>query len=108
MDTDSRATWPALLAGRRAQRHVEPEIARARDLAEAYHYLDYYGRVYGGSDFLGRDQTVSGSWRADRFITRIAREVVELGGDPTLLEAHTDYMRDGIAQAIRDANETSR
>jgi len=33
----SRATWPALLAGRREQRHAEPDIARARDLAEAYH-----------------------------------------------------------------------
>jgi hypothetical protein len=39
----SRATWPALVAGRREQRHTEPEIAAARDLADAYHYLDYYG-----------------------------------------------------------------
>ena len=33
----SRATWPALLTGRREQRHAEPDIACARDLAEAYH-----------------------------------------------------------------------
>jgi hypothetical protein len=59
----SRATW--LLTGRREQRHAEPDIARARDLAEAYHYLDNYGHVYAQPDFLGNDQTVSGSWRAD-------------------------------------------
>ena len=67
----SRATWPALLAGRREQRHAAPDIARARDLAEAC-YLDYYGHVYTEPDFLGNDQTVSGSWRADRFIAQLA------------------------------------
>ena len=96
----SRATWPALLAGRREQRHAEPGIARARDLAEAYHYLDYYGHIYAEPDFLGNDQTVSGSWRADRFIAQLARQVLDLGGDPTLLDTHSDYMRDGIRIAL--------
>ena len=96
----SRATWPALLAGRREQRHAEPEIARARDLAEAYHYLDYYGHVYAEPDFLGNDQTVSGSWRADRFIAQLARQVLDLGGDPTLLELRSEYMRAGIRIAL--------
>ena len=54
----SRATWPALLAGRREQRHDEPDIARARDLAEAYH-LDYYGHAYAQPDFLGNNQRPS-------------------------------------------------
>ena len=96
----SRATWPALLAGRREQRHVEPGIAAARDLAEAYHYLDYYGKVYAAPDFLGNDQTVSGSWRADRLIAHLARQVLNLGGDPTLLSTHSDYMRAGISAAL--------
>jgi hypothetical protein len=96
----SRATWPALLAGRREQRHAEPDVARARDLAEAYHYLDYYGHVYAEPDFLGNDQTVSGSWRADRFIAQLARQVLDLGGDPTLLELRSEYMRDGIRIAL--------
>ena len=96
----SRATWPALLAGRREQRHAEPDIARARDLAEAYHYLDYYGHVYAEPDFLGNDQTVSGSWRADRFIAQLARQVLDLGGDPTLLELRSEYMRAGIRIAL--------
>jgi hypothetical protein len=96
----SRATWPALLAGRREQRHAEPDIARARDLAEAYHYLDYYGHVYAEPDFLGNDQTVSGSWRADRFIAQLAGQVLDLGGDPTLLQPRSDYMRAGIRIAL--------
>jgi hypothetical protein len=96
----SRATWPALLAGRREQRHAEPDNARARDLAEAYHYLDYYGHVYFEPDFLGNDQTVSGSCRADRFIAQLVRQVIDLGGDPTLLDLRSDYMRAGIRIAL--------
>lgn len=87
------ATWPQLLAGLRAQRQEEPEVARLRDLAEGYHYLDYYGSVYAS-------QPVSGEWRGDRLIEAIARDVIELGGDPTLLTAHTEYMAAGIAAAI--------
>ncbi len=34
-----------------------------------------------------RPQT-SGSWRADRFIAQLARQVLDLGGDPTLLVVH--------------------
>jgi hypothetical protein len=89
-----------LLVGRRAQRHAEPEIARARDLAEAYHYLDYYGHVYGQPDFLGNDQTVRDNWRADRLIADLTRQLLDLGGDPRLLTTHTDDMRAGIAQAL--------
>jgi hypothetical protein len=78
-----------VLAGRREQREVEPEIARARDLAEAYHYLDYYGRVY--ADLPWRED-----WTPVPLIARLAAEARELGGDPTLLEPHTDYMQEGI------------
>jgi hypothetical protein len=89
----SRATWPALLTGRREQRQAEPDIARARDLGEAHHYLDNYGHFHAQPDFLGNDQTVSGSWRADRFIAQLARQVLDLGGDPTLPEPRSDYTR---------------
>jgi hypothetical protein len=95
-----RATWPQLLAGITAQRSVEPAVARARDLADAYHHLDYFGHVYKHHDFLGEDQTTRGSWRADRFIAEIAREVLELGGDPTLIPVHSDYMRVGVDLAL--------
>lgn len=81
--------WPALLRGRAEQREVEPEVGRARDLAEAFHYLDYYGRVYADLPW-GED------WTPLPLIRRLAAEVRELGGDPTLLDPHTDYMREGI------------
>jgi hypothetical protein len=91
-------TWPRTLQALRDQREDEPEVATARDLASAYHYLDYYGHVYG-------DPAVSGDWRGDRFVQRIASEVLELGGDPTLLEARTQYMAAGIRMAVT-AGET--
>lgn len=90
VEVDGRlATWPQLLRGRREQREVEFEVARARDLAEAYHYLDYYGRVYEG---WKRED-----WSPVPLIRRLATEARELGGDPALLDPHTDYMREGIA-----------
>ncbi len=80
------ATWPQLLKGRREQREVEPEVARARDLAEAYHYLDYYGGVY--------DEPEEGDeWSPVPLIRRLAAEARELGGDPTLLDPRSHYMR---------------
>lgn len=90
VEVDGRlATWPRLLQGRRQQRETELEVAVARDLAEAYHYLDYYGRVYEGWE---RED-----WSPVPLIRRLAAEARELGGDPTLLDPHTDYMSEGIA-----------
>lgn len=86
-------TWSRLLDALRRQRVAEPEIARLRDLAAAYHLLDYYGAVY-------ERQPVSGEWRADRFVESIARDVIDLGGDPTQLDAHTEYMAVGVAAAM--------
>lgn len=80
------ATWPRLLAGRAEQREVEPEVARARDLAEAYHYLDYFGGVYP-------EPTDGEEWSPVPLIRRLAAEARELGGDPTLLEPRSQYMR---------------
>ena len=80
------ATWPRLLAGRAEQREVEPEVARARDLAEAYHYLDYYGGVYP-------EPEENEKWSPVPLIRRLAAEARELGGDPTLLEPRSQYMR---------------
>jgi len=80
------ATWPRLLAGRAEQRQVEPEVARARDLAEAYHYLDYYGGVY-------EEPEESDEWSPVPLIRRLAAEARELGGDPALLEPRSQYMR---------------
>jgi hypothetical protein len=96
----------ARAARRREQRHAEPDIARARDLAEAYHYLDYYGHAYAQPDFLGNNQTVSGSWRTGRFIAQLAHQVLDLGGDPApLLEPRSDYMRAGIRIALGSSRE---
>jgi hypothetical protein len=90
IEVDGRlASWPHLLAARCEQRDVEPEIARARDLAEAYHYLDYYGRVYA-------DQPWRKDWTPVPLIRRLASEARELGGEPTLIEPRTDYMREGL------------
>lgn len=90
VEVDGRlATWPQLLRGRREQREVEFDLGRARDLAEAYHYLDYYGRVYEGVEHE--------DWGPVPLIRRLAAETRELGGDPALLDPHTDYMREGIA-----------
>lgn len=86
--------WPHLLAARAEQREIEPEVARARDLAEAYHYLDYFGRVY--DQFSHRED-----WSPVPLIRRLAEEARALGGDPTQLPLHTDYMREGIAVVTR-------
>lgn len=83
------ASWPQLLKGRQEQRDVEPEVARARDLAAAYHYLDYYGRVYA-------EPEEGDKWGPVPLIRRLATEARELGGDPSGLEPHTDYMREGL------------
>lgn len=84
--------WPHLLAGRAEQREIEPEVARARDLAQAYHYLDYFGEVYDKHPHRE-------DWSPVPLIRRLAEEARALGGDPTLLPLHTDYMREGIADA---------
>jgi hypothetical protein len=93
----SLATWPQLLKGRKEQREIEFEIARARDLASAYHCLDYYGRVYGepDEDFDKGDRDFS----PVPLIRRLATEAIELGGDPRSLPVHTAYMRQGIEEA---------
>lgn len=90
VEVDGRlASWPQLLGGRREQREVEPQVARARDLAEAFHYLDYYGRVYA-------EPEPGDEWSPVPFIRRLALEARQLGGDPSLLEPHSDYMRRGL------------
>jgi hypothetical protein len=86
--------WPQLLRGLREQREVELGVARARDLAEAYHCLDYYGRVYP-------EPKEGEEWSPVPLIRRIAEEAIELGGEPTRLRPHTSYMRQGIAEAAR-------
>jgi hypothetical protein len=74
-ETKERASWPRLLRVMRARQEAEPEIARARDLAEAIHYLDYYGRVYPDAA------------TTERVCGPLRRAVVELGGDLELVEA---------------------
>lgn len=84
--------WSRLLAGRGEQREIEPEVARARDLAQAYRYLDYFGEVYGRRPHRK-------DWSPVPLIRELAEEARALGGDPTQLLLHTDYMREGIAEA---------
>ena len=89
---DILLSWSHLLAGRAEQREIEPEVARARDLAQAYRYLDYFGEVY--DDLPHRED-----WSPVPLICRLAEEAIGLGGDPTLLPLRTDYMREGIVTA---------
>jgi hypothetical protein len=96
---DGLATWPQLLAGRAEQREIEVEIARARDLAQAYHCLDYYGRVYGEPEDRDGFDGIGEQWSPVPLIRRLAEEAIDLGGDPTQLRLHTSYMRQGIAEA---------
>jgi hypothetical protein len=83
------ATWPQLLAARTEQRGIEVEVANARDLAEGYHYLDYYGHVY-------TDLPWSEGWSPIPLIRRLAEEVRDLGGDPSQLTPRSDYMREAL------------
>jgi hypothetical protein len=83
--------WSVVLAARTEQREVEPEVARARDLAQAYRYLDYYGRVYA-------EPTDGDEWSPVPLMLRLAAEARELGGDPTLLEPRSDYMREALSR----------
>ena len=91
VEVDGRlVTWPQLLAARSEQRAVEPDLARARDLAEAYHYLDYYGHVYA-------EPADGDEWSPIPLMQRLAAETRELGGDPTLLEPRSNYMREALS-----------
>jgi hypothetical protein len=69
--TGESATWRQLLRTLAAQREDEPHIARARDLAQAYHYLSYYSRVYG-----------TPADAPPALITSLRASIDELGGDP--------------------------
>jgi hypothetical protein len=69
--TGESATWPQLLRALAAQREDEPHVARARDLAEAYHYLSYYSRAYGTPDDA-----------PPKFLDNLRAAIRELGGDP--------------------------
>ena len=69
--TGETATWPQLLRALAAQREDEPHIARARDLAHAYHYLSYYSRAYG-----------TPADAPPALIASLRASITELGGDP--------------------------
>ncbi len=90
--------WPRLIKSRLEQREVEFDMARARDLAEAYRLLDYYGHVYGDGPphSHGRED-----WTPIPLVRRLAEEALDLGGDPARLKPRTDYMRQGIEEAAR-------
>jgi hypothetical protein len=101
------ATWAQLLRGRQEQREVEFDLARARDLAQAYHCLDYYGRVYGEPEERDGSGGIGEQWSPVPLICSLAEEALELGGDPSRLPVHTNYMREGIAEATRQHPEPS-
>jgi hypothetical protein len=93
VEADGRLlTWARVLAGRSEQRDAEPQIARARDLAHAYHLLDYYGRAYV-------EPSEGEEWSPVPLIAGLAERAYELGGDPSRLEPRTEYMREGIEMA---------
>jgi len=90
VEVDGRLlTWARVLAGRSEQRDAEPQIARARDLAHAYHLLDYYGHAYG-------EPREGDEWTPVPLIAGLAERAYELGGDPSRLEPRSGYMREGI------------
>jgi hypothetical protein len=91
------ATWSQLIKARREQRDVEFHVARARDLAHAYHCLDYYGRVYGEAH---EERSGGDGYSPIPLIRRLAEEATGLGGQPGLLTFHTTYMRRGIEEAL--------
>jgi hypothetical protein len=70
--TGQSATWPQLLRALAAQRADEPQTARARDLAEAHHYLSYYAGAYGTPDDA-----------PPVLLGELRMAIRELGGDPT-------------------------
>jgi hypothetical protein len=84
------AAWPRLLAARSEQREVEPALARARDLAEAYRYLNCYGGAYP-------EPEPGDAWSPVPLVRRLAAEVRELGGDPGLVELRSDYMWEALS-----------
>jgi len=93
VEVDGRKlSWARVLAGRAEQRDAEPQIARARDLAHVYHLLDYYGHAY--SEPVEEDR-----WSPVPLIVSLAERAYELGGDPSRLEPHSEYMREGIEMA---------
>jgi hypothetical protein len=73
-ETGESATWPQLLRALAAQRQDEPHVARARDLAEAYHYLKYYSRAYGAPEDA-----------PPKLLDNLRAAIRDLGGDPTLV-----------------------
>jgi hypothetical protein len=91
--------WPRLLGSRQEQREVEFDLARARDLAHAYHLLDYYGAVYGEPEERDGFDGIGEQFSPVPLIRELAEEALALGGDPALLTSHTTYMREGIAAA---------
>lgn len=95
--------WPRLLAARGEQREVEPEVARARDLAQAYRYLDYFGEVYGEPEDREGFDGIGEQFSPVPLVRRLAEEAIELGGNPAQLPVHTTYMRQGIAEARQGA-----
>jgi len=74
--TGQQATWSQLLRALRAQREQEPHVAQARDLAEAYQYLDYYRRAYG-----------TPADAPPQLLASIRDEIRALGGDPARVES---------------------
>ncbi len=82
--------WPGIHRALRERREIEPAIGRARDLAEAYRLLDYYGRIYESFPWPQ-------GWTPVPLISRLSREARDLGGDPVQLQQHTTYIREGTA-----------
>jgi hypothetical protein len=65
--------WRALSKALAAQRDREPEIARQRDLAEAYRLYIYYAHAYSKPEDTAHVLTAYGA------------HIRDLGGDPTLV-----------------------
>lgn len=73
-------SWAAIRRALREIRERDPAVARARDLAEALHLLDYYQRAYLGHDGSSGWVPLGDRWSPDPLLDRLRSDIVLNGG----------------------------
>jgi hypothetical protein len=88
-DIIGRLTWPQAFRGLGERRRMEPVIAAARDLADAYDSLRYYKRAYGVKPPYGYANRQD-SWTPWPLFDHLTDAIALLGGDPTAIITKAD------------------